>query len=946
MALPSIQSGLNFSSIDLQWVVDAYAGMFAGFLLLGVRLVDQLGQRRVFAAALCLFSFSSIIGGAAVNREMLVIARGFQGLSCAVMAAASLAIVPSLFPPGPRLRRAVGWWLTMNGAGVVSGVVLGGIITETLGWRWVFLINPPIGIAAAIAAWAGLADRRRARKGRVYDVAGAATLTLGQAVLVFGVVQAGARGWLADAALGPIIAGLVLLGLFCMIEVKVARDPLVPFRTLNKPLRAANTIVLIFSAALFPLWYLTSLYLQEVLGLSPTRTGLAFLPMALTIMLVARTASMLAGRFGVRAVLGSGLTMMAVGLLLFTRIAAGGSVIVHVLVPGVLTAGGIGMATVASRIAATKGVKQGQTGLALAMVDTSEQLGRVLGIAVLITFATALTNHLIGHGHGVQQALTDGFRLGYWIAAGLTAAAAVATFVLLPKPGEYEARSTRRIQIAMGLGLVLVCLIGADIPVAGSHGAPIGVYTSRGAYRFISAPGIRPPIVRADVAPTHRGQLAKGYIFTANFYEPDNPPLVGQSGPLILDRRLSPVWFRPVPEDELAGNLSLQTYETRPVLAWWQGTITTSGVTQSGQYVVVDQHYRPVARLHGADGWVLTLHEIAIRGEDAWVTASKNLPMNLSRYGGAHNGALTDSAVQEYNLKTGRLLWSWDALAHIPPSDSWAPIPTNADPWDAYHVNSIDLPGDGSFVVSMRNTWAAYKVDIATGRIEWTLGGKRSSFRFGPGAQFQWQHDVTVYPGTSLVTVFDDHCCQVTRGGVHLPPTGPSRGLVLKLDRATHTATLANQYTHRRDADSEYMGNIQLLRGGNVFVGWGSEPRFSEYTASGRILLDAVLPGSDINCRASIEPWVGLPLYPPVGAARHWHDRTTVYASWNGATEVGSWRVLARARGGRLMAVGTAPRTGFETSIACSHSHGPLRVQALNAHGRVLATSEPFGVEG
>ena len=327
------------------------------------------------------------------------------------------------------------------------------------------------------------------------------------------------------------------------------------------------------------------------------------------------------------------------------------------------------------------------------------------------------------------------------------------------------------------------------------------------------------------------------------------------------------------------------------------------------------------------------------------MTASKNLPMNLTRFGGPHNGALTDSAVQEYNLKTGRLVWSWDALAHIPPSDSWAPVPTNAGPWDAYHVNSIDLPGDGSFVVSMRNTWAAYKVDIATGRIEWTLGGKRSSFRFGPGAGFQWQHDVTVYPGTPLVTVFDDHCCQVTRGGTQVSPTGPSRGLVLKLDPATHTATLADQYTHRMGLDSEYMGNIELLRGGNVFVGWGSQPRFSEYTASGRMLLDAVLPGSDINYRASIEPWVGLPLYPPLGAARRRHGRTIVYASWNGATEAASWRVLARASGRSLVAVRTAPKTGFETPIALSASYRAFRVQALSAHGRVLGTSEPFGVE-
>ena len=304
-----------------------------------------------------------------------------------------------------------------------------------------------------------------------------------------------------------------------------------------------------------------------------------------------------------------------------------------------------------------------------------------------------------------------------------------------------------------------------------------------------------------------------------------------------------------------------------------------------------------------------------------------------------------DSAVQEYNLRTGRLLRNWDALAHIPPTDSWERVPTNGDePWDAYHVNSIDLPGDGSLVVSMRNTSAAYKVDIATGRIEWTLGGKHSSFRLGPGAAFQWQHDVRVYPGTPLVTLFDDHCCQTTAGGARVALTRPSRGLVLKLSSTTHTATLVDQYIRSTDVDSEYMGNIELLRGGNVFIGWGSQPRFSEYTASGREVLDAVLPGSDITYRATIEPWVGLPLQPPVGAARRSRGRTTVYASWNGATQVASWRVLAGASGRSAIVVGTASRTGFETPIAISPSHGPFRVQALGAHGRLLATSKPFGI--
>ena len=198
-------------------------------------------------------------------------------------------------------------------------------------------------------------------------------------------------------------------------------------------------------------------------------------------------------------------------------------------------------------------------------------------------------------------------------------------------------------------------------------------------------------------------------------------------------------------------------------------------------------------------------------------------------------------------------------------------MPSNGSLWDPYHLNSIQLQEDGSFVISLRNTWAAYKVDIATGRIEWLLGGKRSSYTFGPGAEFQWQHNVMVHPGTPLVTVFDDHCCRITPAGKPVM-TGPSRGLVLKLDPTTHTATLVDQYAHGATFDTEYMGDIEPLPGGNEFVGWGSARRFPEYTASGRMLLDAALPAPDVTYRVTLEPWVGLPLYPPSAAARRSED--------------------------------------------------------------------------
>ncbi|HEX3688505.1 MAG TPA: MFS transporter [Solirubrobacteraceae bacterium] len=937
VALPSIQSSLGFSSADLQWVVDAYAIAFAGFLMLGGRVVDGFGQRRTFAVALLAFALTSLVGGAAQSRGMLIGARGLQGLSCAFMAASSLAIITSSFPAGPQRHRAIGLWAAMNGAGGAAGTLFGGIITQELSWRWVLLINPPIGIAAALVAWRVVTERRRADGPRSFDLAGALTLTVGQMVLVYGVVEAGLRGWHAGLALGPILGGLALLVVFCLIEVR-AKAPLVPFKALTKPLRDANTIVLLFSAALFPMWYLSSLYLQQVLGLSPLHTGLTFLPMALTIMVVARRAGALVARFGVRAVLGGGLAMMTAGMLLFTRIGASGSPIVYIVIPGLLTAAGIGMSIVPSTIAATQGAQQGQAGLASGLVNTSRQIGGGLGIAVLITLATSHTSQLIGVGHGVPQALTDGFRLAYSIAAGLCAAAALATFAWMTRPAAGDDRQppVRRFGVSIAVASVIVGFVAVDLAFGGSHGTPIGAYTTNGAYTFVSTPGLHPPVVKSDTQPV-RSKLAPGYIMLGNFYDLTYPPMVGQSGPLIVDNHLQPVWFKPVPINLVASNLSPQTFEGKPALAWWQGVVSNTGATESGEYVVVNQHYQTVATLHATDGWVLTTHEIVIQGDDAWVTANKNLPMNLSRYGGAYNGALIDSAVQEYSLKTGRLLYSWDALKHIPLSDSQASLPTNGFPWDAYHVNSIDIVGDGTFVVSMRNDWAAYKVNIKSGGIAWTLGGRRSSFTFASDAAFQWQHDVIVYPGTPLLTVFDDHCCQLTGGGTYVSATGPSRGLVLKLNLKTHTATVAGQYSHGSGFDAEYMGNLQPLPGGNELVGWGSANRLSEYAASGQMLLDAELPHPDITYRAVLSPWTGLPLDAPRGAARRVRGTTTVYASWNGATNVDSWRVRTGAS-----TIATAARSGFETAIPVRSSATAFSVQALDSRRRVIGASHVF----
>jgi EmrB/QacA subfamily drug resistance transporter len=940
VALPSIQSSLGFTAPELQWIVDAYAITFAGFLMFGGRAADHFGQRRMFVLALLLFALASLAGGLAPDRVTLVAARAVQGLGGALMAACSLAIITSSFAPGPQLNRAIGTWAAMNGLGGAAGMLFGGIITQELTWRWVLLINPPIGIAAAIIAYAVVSERRRA-PGRSFDLAGALTLTIGQMVLVFGIVEAGLAGLGTFAALGPIVVGIALLVVFVVIEVRLASEPLIPFKELTRPLRIANNIVLLFSASLFPMWFVSSLYLQQVLYLSPLHTGLIFLPMTLVIMLVASRTGKLVSHFGVRPVLGGGLVMLTGGMLLLAKIGSSGSPIVYIMLPGLLTAAGIAMSIVPSTIAATQGAKEGQAGLASGLVNTSRQIGGGLGLAILVTLATSRSSHLIGAGHGVAQSLTDGFRLAYLIGGGLAAAAAIVTFVALPNPPGVKLPSARG--LAVVVVAVLAGFIALDTAFAGSHGAPVGAYTTDGAYSFVTEPALHPPKLAREGATAPASELQTGFIFTTNFYNLNYPPLVGQSGPLILGNDLQPVWFHPVSEKLVASNLSLQTYEGKPALAWWQGVVTSTGSTESGEDVVVNQHYQTVARIHGADGWKLTLHAIVISGEDVWVTANKNVAKNLSNYGGAYNGALIDSAVQEYNLKSGKLLHSWDALEHIPLGDSRATVPTNGFPWDAYHVNAIDLTGNGTFLVSMRNTWAAYLVDIATGKIEWTLGGRHSSFKFGPGADFQWQHDVAFGPN-STVTMFDDHCCQLTGGGTSVPATGSSRGLILKLDQQARTATLLHQYTGGDEFESEYMGDTQPLQSGNTLIGWGSEPYFSEYGPTGKRLLEARFPGNDLSYRTMREPWVGLPLTGPAGAAREaGGGSTTVYASWNGATELASWRVLASSGSGRMKVVASAPRSGFETAISVPAGYRSFELQALDAGGRVIGASRPFG---
>ncbi len=936
VALPSIQTGLKISAADLQWVVDAYAILFAGFLMFAGRAADVLGQRRTFVVALGLFGLASLIAGLAPSPGVLILGRGMQGLAGAGMAAGSLAIITSSFAPGPERARAIGLWGAMNGLGGAAGVIAGGVITELLSWRWVLLFNVPVALVATIVAGIVVAERRE-RASRSFDIAGALILTSGLLLTAYGAVTAGTEGWGSADALVPIGVGMLLLGLFFAIE-KRAKDPLIPPGALTPQVTAINQIVLFFSAAIFSMWFVSSLYLQQVLALSPLETGVAFLPMALAIFASASQAGKLVNRAGVRAVLGGGLLLMTAGLLLLAQISDGGSPIQYIVLPGVLTAMGIGFSIVSSTIAATQTARPEQAGLMSALVNTSRQVGGGLGLAVLVTLATAHTAGLIGDGRPLEESLTDGFQIAYIVGACLTALSAVLTFALLPASSKRSIRRAGRRVVAVAAVIVgAFTALGFALPR--SEDEPIGAFTKSGALSFVSEPDLHPPELRVEV-PESEQQPLPGLIMTTNFYDLTKAPLVGQSGPMILDGDLQPVWFKPVPEDVIAANLEVHTWRGKQVLAWWEGVLTETGETVSGEVVIVDRNYREIARIKGRDGWILTLHELEIRGDVAWVTANKNVRADLADNGGVNNGVIVDSGVQRYDLRTGELLSTWSALEHIDPAESETQPPPNGFPWDAYHINSIDVTGDGRMLLSMRNTWAGYMVDVEGGRIDWRLGGKRSDFDLPEAARFEWQHDLQAKSG-SVVSLFDNHCCEFSGVGEYLDATGPSRGLTLKLDTEQGTARPLRELSHGVTFNSQFMGSVQELPGGGAFVSWGQVPFLSAFDESGELVFDASLPRPNLTYRAYLQSWAGRPLDGPRCVAERDAGRTTVYASFNGATALARWRVLADSDGGRPERVGEQRKDGFETSLSVAEQPARLTVQALDDEGRVIGSCEP-----
>jgi EmrB/QacA subfamily drug resistance transporter len=437
VALPSIRSDLGFSATDLQWVINAYTLTFAGFLLLGGRAADLLGQRRVFVFGLLLFAVASLAGGLSESQTVLILARGLQGLGGAVVAPVTLSILTTTFREGAERNRALAAWGMMGAAGGAAGVLIGGVLTDLLGWQWILFINVPIGILAALAAQRFIIESEISAAGtRHYDAAGALTVTAGLLIVTYAIVRTDVNGWGSAATLGTMAVGLALLAVFGVIEGRLSRRPLVPlaiFRTGS--LTAANVVVFFMGAAVFAMWYFVSLYLQEVLGYSPIRAGLAFLPMTVSIILATSLARRFIARFGAGKVLAGGMTLVAIGMALFSTVPADGTFWADVFVPGVITALGLGFSFVPVTIAAMAGVQGPQAGLASGLVNTSRQFGGSLGLAVLATIASQHTRSVAHGGRIDAAALTSGFQSAFLVGAGFAVVGALVTAASLARRG-------------------------------------------------------------------------------------------------------------------------------------------------------------------------------------------------------------------------------------------------------------------------------------------------------------------------------------------------------------------------------------------------------------------------------------------------------------------------------------------------------------------------------
>ena len=466
--------------------------------------------------------------------------------------------------------------------------------------------------------------------------------------------------------------------------------------------------------------------------------------------------------------------------------------------------------------------------------------------------------------------------------------------------------------------------VGVPAPPPG----PTSFHVQRGRLQsFASRPDLHPPAV---LVTTHAAGLAPGLLFAA--------PKGGSAdaGPMIFDDTGRLVWYHPVPGKDIAMDFRAQRYRGKPVLTWWQGHVYLGDGTGHGE--IWDSAYRPVAKVNASGGLAFDLHEFTITPRDtALITVYQRDRVDLRRYGGPRRGVVVDGIVQEIDIKTGLLLFEWHSVDHVPPTDSY--VPAAATPqWDFFHINGIDEDRDGNLIVSARNTWTIYKVDKATGNTIWRLGGKRSTFKLGPGVQTAWQHNPRVEPDGTL-TIFDN-----AASGQGKPFRKHSRAITVRLDTTANTATLVSAFVDPKGLSAPSQGDVQRLANGDDFVGYGAWPDFAEFSPTGQVLLYGRLSVDNASYRIFRFPWSGRPVVPPRARASRSGTAVKVSGSWNGATGVASWQLLAGPGARGMQPVASAPAAGFETTLTAAVGQPYVAMRALDAAGSIMGTSAPVKV--
>jgi hypothetical protein len=508
----------------------------------------------------------------------------------------------------------------------------------------------------------------------------------------------------------------------------------------------------------------------------------------------------------------------------------------------------------------------------------------------------------------------------------------------LNRPVEYRddnTRWTRRGVVGLAASALVGLLAPSGLGARVRSRRPTGRMARRtpaGRTSPVSRPDLSVPEIVVDVPASG---TAPGYLFLAPFVITKNTPAGAQYGPLIVDDAGEPVWFLPV-SGKNALNFRVQRYRGRHVLTWYEGEVLGP---YGGDYVVFDPTYHEVARVKARHRYSGDLHEFLLTTRNtALICIYSELKADLTSVGGSKDARLVEGIVQELALPSGKVLFEWHSFDHVPVTESYRTEVTTAGNVDYFHLNSIAVDLDGDLLISSRHTSTVYKVDRRNGKIKWRLGGKRSDFTLGPGATFEYQHDVRRHPDGTL-TVFDNGAWLPGAAGSVEPA---SRALRLSLDTKAMKADLLASFEAPDKPLAWAMGNMQQLPDGGYFVGWGTAGSFTEFAPDGRVRLDARFGDGSITYRAFRFPWIGRPTGRPAAAITGNDDGTmTVHASWNGATRVAHWQVRVGAGAKKPRAIATAARAGFETAITIPATSGPVSVAALDSRRRVLGISTP-----